>query len=199
MIKQIGKPVAKAVLSHEHPDHWSGAVAMPDLPFETLPAIRADVVQEAGDRIPANVANSPDLVLGHAEIDGVPIEFRNITHTESNNMIVAVLPEQRVAVVQDLVFSGVYFAPGYDRPKWIRDLESFRDDPAFDTLLLGHGTPSNRGELDVAIQYLKLLTEVMDGPNATPEKAVKAMQDAYPSYLGADFVLKVLIPEYWPS
>ncbi len=54
LIKQIGKPVAKAVLSHEHPDHWSGTVAMPDVPFETLPAIRADVVKEAGVRIPTN-------------------------------------------------------------------------------------------------------------------------------------------------
>jgi hypothetical protein len=57
------------------------------------------------------------------EIGGVPVEFRAYDNCEAPKVIVAVLPEQKVAVVQDLVYNGVYFAPGVDRKNWIATLD----------------------------------------------------------------------------
>ena len=196
LIAATGKPVALAVISHEHPDHWGGASSI-DTTFSTLPEIREGLRAEgtAGNwPEPTNVLNGPDLETGTIEMSGVPVEFRHYRDTEAPHMLVTVLPEQKVAIVQDLVYNGVYFAPGTDRANWIATLESMRDDPAFDTLLVGHGLPTTRGDLDTAIAYVKVLDDVMTNA-ATPDDAIAQLKTEFPGYTG-EFLLS-LIPEYW--
>ncbi|MEL6127636.1 MAG: MBL fold metallo-hydrolase [Pseudomonadota bacterium] len=199
LVASTGKPIGMAVLSHEHPDHWGGAPLIEGASFATLPQIREAVAAEAasgdfGD--PANVLNGPDIAIGMTEMSGVPVEFRHYENTEAPHMVVTVLPEQKVAIVQDLVYNGVFFAPGVDRQNWIATLEGLRDDPSFDTLLVGHGLPTTRGALDTAIAYIRVLDEAMTG-SATPDEASAKLQEAYPGYGGA-FLLS-LIPEYWAN
>ncbi|MDD9921066.1 MAG: MBL fold metallo-hydrolase [Boseongicola sp.] len=196
-IAATGKPVEMAVLSHEHPDHWGGASFIEGVTFSTLPEVREGMRAEAtGGQWPepTNVLNGPDVVPGMTEIAGVPVEFRHYTNTEAPHMLVTVLPEQQVAVVQDLVYNGVFFAPGVDRVNWIKTLEGMRDDPAFDTLLVGHGLPTTRGDLDTAIAYLNVLEDTM-ATAENPDAAAAALKAAFPGY-GGDFLLS-LIPEYW--
>lgn len=197
VIAATGKPVGMAILSHEHPDHWGGAAFVEGASFSTLPQIRDAVATEAagGDfPEPTNVLNGPDIALGMTEMSGVAVEFRHYENTEAPHLIATVLPEQRVAIVQDLVYNGVFFAPGVDRANWIATLEALRDDPAFDTLLVGHGLPTTRGDLDTAIAYIRVLDDAMTNA-ATPDDAVAQLKAAYPGYAG-EFLLS-LIPEYW--
>ncbi|MEM1428351.1 MAG: MBL fold metallo-hydrolase [Pseudomonadota bacterium] len=197
LIAAIGKPVGLAVLSHEHPDHWGGAAVLDGITFSTLPQVREAVAKEAasGDfPEPTNVLNGPDLAVGMTEISGVPVEFRHYENTEAPHLIATVMPEQRVAVVQDLVYNGVFFAPGVDRRNWIATLEGLRDDPAFDTLLVGHGLPTSRGDLDTAIAYIAVLDDAMTNA-ADPDAAAAQIRAAFPAYSG-EFLLS-LIPEYW--
>lgn len=196
-IAGTGKPVGMAVLSHEHPDHWSAADVYEGVGFATLPAIRDAVIAEAsaGDgAAPANIANGPDLEIGMSEMSGVPVEFRHYENAEAPHHVVVVLPDQKVAIVQDLVYNGVFFAPGVDRANWISILEEMRDDPAFDTLLVGHGLPTSRGDLDTAIAYIKVMDDAMNNA-ATPDEAAAMIKAAFPGY-GGEFLLS-LIPEYW--
>ncbi|MEO1551233.1 MAG: MBL fold metallo-hydrolase [Pseudomonadota bacterium] len=197
LIAATGKPVGKAVISHEHPDHWGGASFIEGVTFDTLPQVREGLRAEAtgGDwPEPTNVLNGGDVTLGLTEMSGVPVEFRHYENTEAPHMLVTVLPEQKVAIVQDLVYNGIFFAPGVDRANWIATLETLRDDPAFDTLLVGHGIPTTRGEFDTAIAYIKVLDEAMTTA-ATPEAATAMLKEAFPGY-GGDFLLS-LIPQYW--
>lgn len=197
LIASTGKPIHTAYVSHEHPDHWGGVSTFGGVEFVTLPEIREGLRAEAtsGEQPePTSLLNGADLALGMTEIGGVPVEFRSYDNAEAPKTIVAVLPEQRVAVVQDLVYNGIYFAPGVDRQNWIATLEDLRDDPAFDTLLVGHGVPTTRGELDVAITYIKALDTVWDAAS-TPDDVVAAMRAAYPSY-GGEFLLG-LTAAYW--
>ena len=197
LIGSTGKPVGQAIVSHEHPDHWGGASFIEGVTFQTLPEIREGLRDEAtGGQWPepTNVLNGPDIPLGMTEISGVPVEFRHYKDNEAPHMLVTVLPEQKVAIVQDLVYNGVYFAPGSDRQNWIATLEGLRDDPAFETLLVGHGMPTSRGELDTAIAYVKVLDDAMTNAT-TPDNAAAMIKAAYPGYTG-DFLLG-LIPEYW--
>lgn len=197
LIASTGKPVGKAVISHEHPDHWGGASFIDGVTFDTLPEVREGLRTEAtGGRFaePTNVLNGGDVMPGVTELSGVPVEFRHYRDNEAPHSLVTVLPEQKVAIVQDLVYNGVFFAPGTNRKNWIKTLEEMRDDPAFDTLLVGHGLPTTRGELDTAIAYIKVLDDAMTNA-ATPDDAAAELKAAYPGYSG-DFLLS-LIPEYW--
>jgi len=196
-IAATGKPVGMAVLSHEHPDHWSAADVFEGVKFSTLPAIRDAVLAEAaaGDApAPANIANGPDIEIGMTTMSGVPVEFRHYENTEAPHTIATIFPEQQVAIVQDLVYNGVFFAPGVDRANWIATLEELRDDPACEILLVGHGLPTTRGELDTAITYIRFMDEVMSTA-ANPDDASAMIKAAYPGY-GGEFLLS-LIPEYW--
>lgn len=197
LIASTGKPVHTAYVSHEHPDHWGGVSTFEGVAFQTLPEIREGLRAEAtgGDfPEPVSLLNGSDLTLGTTQIGGVPVEFRSYDNAEAPKLIVAVLPEQKVAVVQDLVYNGVHFAPGTDRKNWISTLETLRDDPAFDTLLVGHGLPTSRGELDTAIAYLEVFDAAWDAGD-TPDAVKAAMMDAFPGY-GGEFLLG-LIGAYW--
>lgn len=197
LIKSTGKPVGLAVLSHEHPDHWGGASFIEGVSFSTLPEVREGMRAEATGGNwpePVNVLTGGDITVGTTTLSGVEVDLRHYTDVEAPHMLVAVLPEQQVAVVQDLVYNGVYFAPGTDRSNWIATLQEMSDDPAFDTLLVGHGLPTTRGDLDTAIAYIRVMDDVMNSA-ATPDDAIAQMKAAFPAYTG-EFLLS-LIPEYW--
>ncbi|MFV1564814.1 MULTISPECIES: MBL fold metallo-hydrolase [Phaeobacter] len=197
LIASTGKPVGQAIISHEHPDHWAGAAMIEGVTFNTLPEIREGLRPEAeGGQFgtPKNVLDGGDITPGVTEMSGVPVDFRHYRDNEAPHMLVAVLPEQKVAIVQDLVYNGIFFAPGVDRANWIATLEEMRDDPAFETLLVGHGLPTSRGELDTAIAYIKVLDDAMTNA-ATPDDAIAQIKAVYPGYTG-DFLLS-LINEYW--
>lgn len=197
LIASTGKPVHTAYVSHEHPDHWGGVSTFEGVSFQTLPEIREGLRAEAtGGEFPepSSLLTGSDLTLGTTEIGGVPVEFRAYDNAEAPKVIVTVLPEQRVAVVQDLVYNGVHFAPGVDRKNWIATLETLRADPSFDTLLVGHGLPTTRGELDTAIAYLTVFDAAWDAGNS-PDEVKAAMMEAFPGYDG-EFLLG-LIGAYW--
>lgn len=197
LIASTGKPVGQAIISHEHPDHWAGASFMDGITFNTLSEVREGLRPEAEAGqfgTPANVLEGGDITPGLTEMSGVPVDFRHYRDNEAPHMLVAVFPEQQVAIVQDLVYNGIFFAPGVNRANWIATLEEMRDDPAFETLLVGHGLPTSRGELDTAIAYIKVLDDVMSNA-ATPDDAIAQIKAAYPGYTG-DFLLS-LIGEYW--
>lgn len=195
LVASTGKKINTAVISHEHPDHWGAAAAFGDLKFSTLPAIRNNISKEGDPWVPPeNVINGPDLKLGMTEIDGNPVEFRHYQNTESFDMVVTVFPNQKVAIVQDLVYNGLYAAPGIDRLNWISTLETLREDASFETLLVGHGLPTSRGDLDHMIAYVKNMHEIIE-KSGTPEEAVEYLKKAYPSQSG-EFLLS-LIGEYW--
>ena len=197
LIKSTGKPVGMAVLSHEHPDHWGGASFIEGVSFSTLPEVREGMRAEATGGNwpePVNVLTGGDITVGTTTLSGVEVDFRHYKDVEAPHTLVAVLPEQQVAVVQDLVYNGVYFAPGTDRANWIATLQEISDDPAFETLLVGHGLPTTRGDLDTAIAYIRVMDEVMNSADS-PDDAIAQMKAAFPAYTG-EFLLS-LIPEYW--
>lgn len=197
LIASTGKPVHTAYVIHDHPDHWGGVGALGNISFSTLPEVRENLRQEAtsGEWLePTSLLNGADIALETTDIGGVPVEFRAYDDNEALKMLVAVLPDQKVAIVQDLVYNGVYFAPGMDRANWINTLQTLRDDPAFETLLVGHGLPTTRAGLTTAIEYLKTMDRIWNDAE-TADDFVSGMKAAYPGCTG-EFLLN-LAKEYW--
>lgn len=104
------------------------------------------------------------------------------------------LPEQKIAIVQDLVCNGVIFVSGVNRENWIATIEMLRDDPTCETLLVGHGPPTTHGEFHTVIEYLKIMDQAW-AESETPAAFMETMRTIFPGYAG-EFLL-TLAEFYW--
>jgi glyoxylase-like metal-dependent hydrolase (beta-lactamase superfamily II) len=193
--ESLGKPIERVILSHAHPDHWSGGNIFDGVPLVSTQAIadavQADidgggVTQRAGlvgeAEVPA-VPRVPEagIEAGALTIDGVNFEFQVYDNAEAPQQIVVALPDHGVVIAQDLLYTNAHFFPGLDRANWISILQGWQAAGGFDTLLSGHGMPTSPGELTNAIQYLTLANELV--ANATSaDDVVVGLTEAFPGY-----------------
>ncbi len=200
-VDSIGKPIERVILSHEHGDHWAGATQFTDVPFistatiaETVETNLQTYLQLMESVIGAeNMPETPNLPEGSltadAEvIDGIAFEYRVDDNAEAVQHLSIHLPEANVWIVQDLIYNNAHFFPGTDRKNWIATLEGLGNDTVNDDLLLvGHGLPTTRGEVQSAIAYLQLADEL--AADATDGASViAALQEAYPTYGGNELL-----------
>ncbi len=189
----LGKPIERVILSHEHPDHWGGGSQFADVPFvataatsETLAATAEAALEELsnlfGDEAPTEV-NIPEAAIevGEEVIDGVTFQFSTEENAEAAEHLLVKVPEARVLIVQDLVYSNAHFFPGIDRSNWISILEGLRTTEDADLLLPGHGYPATFGTLDVAIDYLTMANELAANAE-TADDIIAGLTEAYPTF-----------------
>jgi glyoxylase-like metal-dependent hydrolase (beta-lactamase superfamily II) len=169
----LGKPVNRIVISHGHPDHWSGLqVLTKRFPSARVYALQgvAETLKARGDRVLAamrgmfgeRVASKvtvPTEIIAEDDqtIDGVAYKFRSYTDAESELQLVAFLPDQKVVLAFDLVFSPrdhlFIVAPNFDH--WInilQDLKAATRD--YDTILIGHDGPVDSAAFEATYVYL---------------------------------------------
>jgi glyoxylase-like metal-dependent hydrolase (beta-lactamase superfamily II) len=176
VIEDLGQPVDRFVLSHNHPDHYSGFEHLtrrfPGVQLAALPSVR-DYLSRLGQQVldvrrqifGAEVAARvvvPDAVLvpGELVISGVRFRFQEFADVESEHALTITLPDHGVALVGDLV-GGVgdhlfTVAPRFDG--WIAAVEQIRLDTAefgLRTLLVGHGAPVGPEALPATVDYLR--------------------------------------------
>jgi glyoxylase-like metal-dependent hydrolase (beta-lactamase superfamily II) len=200
-VDSIGKPIERVILSHEHGDHWAGATQFTDVPFASTETIAQTVetnlptyLQLMESVIGAeNMPETPNLPEGtltaeSEQIDGIAFEYRVDDNAEAVQHLSIHLPEANVWIVQDLIYNNAHFFPGVDRTNWIATLESLGSDTTNDDLLLvGHGLPTTRGEVQSAIAYLQLADELAaDATNGA--SVIAALQEAYPTYGGGELL-----------
>ena len=191
--ESLGKPIDRIILSHDHPDHWSGSPAF-DMPLVTTANIAANLQQ----RIDEGSAQAPEgfiapegaLEAGTLVIDGLTYDISIYLDAEAAEQLVIRIPEAKTIILQDLLYNAGYFFPGQNRVNWIQVLDELRKAMVTEnitTVLVGHGVPTTRGTLDVGIEYLTLLEELFTTA-ASAEEVVQGIQARYPSYEGA-FIL----------
>lgn len=177
-IQRIGKPVDRIILSHGHPDHWAGLEALlarlPETPVYAL----ADVtgfVRTAGEQMLGNLRRKfadkvasqvvlPSRVLeaGTQTLDGIRFDFRELLDGEANIQLVALMPDQKVVLAFDLVFApGEHVftvQPTFDH--WIGILDTLKATDGYDTIMIGHGRPTDRSAYDATIAYLRRAKQI---------------------------------------
>jgi glyoxylase-like metal-dependent hydrolase (beta-lactamase superfamily II) len=193
--ESLGKPIERVILSHQHPDHYSGANVFEGVPFVSTQVIadgvQADIdsgareqrVAQVGEGEVADVLRAPEggLEAGALTIDGVTFDIQVYDNAEAPQQVVVRLPEQGVVVLQDLLYANAHFFPGLDRANWVSILQGLQAEGGYDTLLPGHGLPTSVGELTQAISYLTFAEEVV-ASGASAEEVTVALTERYPGY-----------------
>jgi glyoxylase-like metal-dependent hydrolase (beta-lactamase superfamily II) len=153
-------PLLAIVYSHDHADHTTGADVLRtelgvqhDVPIIAHEAARAKI-EAAGnaDQPPPDVTFSGLMTLWFG---GRRLELHYLGKSHSDNMIVALLPEERIAFAVDFVSNdrvGFQSLPDYHFPDFFEALERLRG-LDFDTIVFGHGPSGDRAAIDRQIQY----------------------------------------------
>src|SRR6266404_1795511 len=177
-VQTLGKPVDRIILSHAHTDHWSGLQVLterfPDARVFALDGI-ADQLRARGqarldsfrpiygERIATKVTLPTETVTeGLQQIDGITYDFKRFVDAESDLQLAALLPEQKVLMAFDLVFSPNEHAftvvDHFDH--WMTVLESLKALRGYDTITIGHDRPVHRSAIESTISYVKRAKEI---------------------------------------
>lgn len=177
-VRRLGKPVDRIIVSHGHPDHWSGLEVLkeefPDVDSYALPhvtqfvevagaAMLGNLQRAFGDKAASQVTlPTRPLAVGVQTIAGIRFDFRELVDGEANFQLLALLPDQHVMLAFDLVYAAhdhmFTVQPTFDH--WIGILKELEATPGYDTIIVGHGPPTDRSAFGANIAYLKRAKEL---------------------------------------
>ena len=201
----LGKPVDRIILSHAHTDHWSGLQVLTDR-FPDARVFALDGVADQlrargqarldsfrpiyGDRIATKVTIPTETIIeGLQRIDGITYDFKRFVDAESDLQLAALLPEQKVLMAFDLVFSPNEHAftvvDHFDH--WMIILEQLKALQGYDTITIGHDTPVHRSAIDSTITYVRRAKEI-HAASADAKTYGESLKAAFPGLQHTEWV-----------
>src|SRR6202171_3681843 len=177
-VQTLGKPVDRIILSHAHTDHWSGLQVLterfPDARVFALDGVADQFRARAparldsrrrvyGDRIATKVTVPTETITeGLQRIDGITYDFKRFVDAESDLQLAALMPERKVLMAFDLVFSPNQhaFTGANHFDHWMIVLESLKELQGYDEIIIGHDAPVDRSAIDSTITYVKRAKEI---------------------------------------
>jgi glyoxylase-like metal-dependent hydrolase (beta-lactamase superfamily II) len=201
----LGKPIDRIILSHAHTDHWGGLQVLTerftDARVFALDGIadqvrargpaRLDGLRRAyGDRATTKVTVPTETITeGPQRIDGVTYDFRRFVDAESDLQLAVLLPEQKMLMAFDLVFSPNQhaFTGANHFDHWLIVLESLRALQGYDRIIIGHDTPVDRFAIDSTMTYVKRAKEI-HAASAGAKTYSENLKAAFPNLQVARFV-----------
>jgi len=211
-VQTLGKPVDRIILSHAHTDHWSGLQVLTER-FADARVFALDGIADQlhargqarldsfrpiyGDRIATKVTVPTEIIAeGVQRIDGITYDFKRFVDAESDLQLAALLPEQKVLMAFDLVFSPNEHAftvvDHFDH--WMIVLEQLKVLQGYDTITIGHDTPVHRSAIDSTITYIRRAKEI-HAASADAKTYSESLKAAFPDRQLAsmvDFSAKLL-------
>jgi glyoxylase-like metal-dependent hydrolase (beta-lactamase superfamily II) len=220
-IKAEGKPLTHMLITHGHPDHYTGMNVMkqefPDVQIVvTTDDIKKDIInfstwmESVGwlEKEPAlkplsatnpngfdyenkiSVLNSKQLQLA----EGAVLELNSdYNAAECEHLTTIFSKDLNAFFANDFIYNGVHpwLAISQENiENWKKQLQEFKTTFAQSqpTVYGGHGKPADVTVFDKQLKYIADFEEVV--ANATSrEDAMQKMQQLYPDYTQADFLL----------
>ena len=208
---EIGKPIDRVFITHDHPDHFLGSEAFNDLPIYALQET-SDLIQQNGDAEVAekqaqfgadSIAGTyvvPQIVQpGSLEIDGITYVFENVVDAEAANQLVIRIPNHGVIITGDIVYSGVHLILAGQIDPWttaLQNLEAGGDQ--YPVVLAGHGVPATPAVYDGNVQWLAAAKELIATVGITADAYRQGLIDAFPD-LDMQAAIDFAIPFLFPS
>ena len=163
---ELGKPIERIIITHEHPDHWlglgaaftdvevyssAGVKAILDETAEATIAARAEAMGATPIYVPiGNVLPKDTEVIG-----GVTFEYDVYTNAEAEEQVVIRLPDDGVIIAGDLVYNEYYLVLGPNLDNWKSVLAELNDLDGYDIVLPGHGLPTDSSIFANNIEYIE--------------------------------------------
>src|ERR1700726_4236084 len=164
-VQTLGKPIDRIILSHAHTDHWGGLQVLTER-FRDARVFALDGIAEQvratgparldglrrtyGDKAATKVTVPTETITeGLKPIDGVTYDFKRFVDGESDLQLGALLPDEKVLMAFDLVFSPNQhaFTGGNHFDHWMIILDSLKALQGYDTITIGHDTPVDRSAI----------------------------------------------------
>jgi glyoxylase-like metal-dependent hydrolase (beta-lactamase superfamily II) len=204
-VRTLGKPVDRIILSHAHTDHWGGLEVLTERFTDARvfaldgiadqvrsigPARLAGLRRTYGDRAPTKATVPTETITeGPQRIDGVAYDFRRFLDAESDLQLAVLLPEQKVLMAFDLVFSPSQhaFTGANHFDHWLIVLESLKTLQGYDRIIIGHDTPVDRFAIDSTMTYVKRAKEI-HAASADAKTYSENLKAAFPNLQLARFV-----------
>ncbi len=224
--ESLNKPIEAVLLTHGHPDHYTGLVKFADLPrFASQGCLefahREDLAKSAvakgylGDDYP-DVRVFPDQIVHDGQVlmlGGIPFTFTDLGPGESDadGMWSLVVDGVKYAFLGDAIANRCHcFMRDEHAFEWLKILD--RLDHEFDAatqIYVGHGsTPTSPETIAWQRGYIRVFLDAVNHledrslpvTRATQEKVIAAMQKYLPgeaTLFLLDYELDVTIPEIW--
>jgi glyoxylase-like metal-dependent hydrolase (beta-lactamase superfamily II) len=216
LLREIGKPVARIIISHGHPDHFSGlqvlTEAFPQAEIHALRSVRDYMAEWAQPVLDARRAMFGDifasravqpthtLQVGETTFAGLRLTVEEIVDTEAHATALITFPDQRVVAAADMVA-----APGYhlflvhddehNAENWIAFLESLAARTDVDMVLTGHGENAEpKAAAEAGIEWLRVAAKTRAEMSAAADYA-EVLKTQYPDHrdpIWADFASQML-------
>ena len=162
-IKRVapGARLSAIVYSHDHADHATGARVLQDAFGERVPIIAQEnataKLANAGPDLPAPTVTFAERMI--LRFGGRAIELHFLGKSHSDNMLVALLPEERIAFAVDFASNdrvGFQELPDFHFPDFFEALEQL-EALEFDTIVFGHGPSGDKASITRQRQYYAAL------------------------------------------
>ena len=198
-ITSLVKPVAMVLSTHAHPDHWfslgyfkqwdirafAGAIeemaALKDIAVGYHTSLHADLMPDEVILPPATIEP------GDHVIDGVTFRLLHFTDVEANAMMAVELPDISTLLAQDLLYNHCYMYVAsrtrdgaFTADNWIAVLEDLKR-RNYETVIPGHGEPSDASLFDDAIAYLRTASDILAHATSAEEFTAR-FKESYPDY-----------------
>jgi len=143
-----------------------------------------------GDKAAAKITVPTETITeGLQRIDGVTYDFKRFIDAESDLQLAALLPEQKVLMAFDLVYSPKQhaFTGGNHFDQWIIILETLKALQGYDTIIIGHDTPVDRSAIDSTMAYVRR-AEAIHSVSTDAKTYSESLKTAFPDLQLAGFV-----------
>jgi glyoxylase-like metal-dependent hydrolase (beta-lactamase superfamily II) len=213
-VDSLGKPIAKVLVTHAHPDHWFTLAHFRDHETHAFAEAIEEMTFLRELAIGYHTSIHPDLVPeevvlpshtiepGTLRIDGVDFVLHKVLDAEATATMAIEIPQIRTLLAQDLVYHGCHrylatkTADGRSSvDSWIGHLEAFKA-RGFELVVPGHGVPTDASVFDENIEYLSFARGVLASAKDGPE-LIGRLKERYPD-LGLDLVLTMSAVMLYP-